>query len=420
MMSLGPLVPRSNDGLRELQPGEPAEFLRPIGSTLYNLAPSQESTMREYLRVLIKRKWMVTAVVVGIFLAVALASLRQTPIYEAASQIVINKADSNLITFKDSVPVVDYYDQSDLDTEVRILQSDLMALQVIRQLNLDKRPEFGGRADQKQPNLVADPLQTDSNRTSALLGSFRGNLHVTLIPNTRIIEIHYTSTDPQLAASAVNTLAATYVEQNFKTKFESTMQASDWLSKQLVDLQMKVETSQEKLVRYQKEHEILGTDEKNNIITEKLDALNKEMTMAESDRMQKEAVYRQPLSDDPVAVAAAIISNSPTGGSGSMLLDKLREQEVSLRIQVAELSTQFGPSYPKVQQLNSQLKEIDLQLKSETKKAVDHLKQLYLAALQRETMLRAAFDKQKQEANKLNESAIEYSILKRDLDSNRP
>src|SRR6202051_351277 len=408
-MSLGPLVPRgndprSNDGLRELQPGEPAEFLRPIGSTLYNALPSQESTMREYLRVLIKRKWMVTAVVVGIFMAVAIASLRQTPIYEAASQIVINKADSNLITFKDSVPVVDYYDQSDLDTEVRILQSDLMALQVIRQLNLDKRPEFGGRADQKQPNLVADPLQTDSNRTSALLGSFRGNLHVTLIPNTRIIEIHYTSTDPQLAASAVNTLAATYVEQNFKTKFESTMQASDWLSKQLVDLQMKVETSQEKLVRYQREHEILGTDEKQNIITAKLDELNKEMTVAESDRMQKEAVYRQTESNDPVAIAAAIIADGP-GTAGGGLLDKLHDQQASLRIQVAELSTQFGPSYPKVEQLDNQIKEIDHQLQLETSKAVDHLKQRYLAALQRETMLRAAFDKQKQEANTLTESA---------------
>jgi polysaccharide biosynthesis transport protein len=425
-MSLGPLVPRSNDprsnvGLRELQPGEPAEFLRPIGSTLYNLAPSQESMMREYLRVLIKRKWMVIGVVVGIFMAVAIASLRQTPIYEAASQIVINKADSNLITFKDSVPVVDYYDQSDLDTEVRILQSDLMALQVIRQLNLDKRPEFGGQADQKQPNLVGDPLQSDSNRTSALLGSFRGNLHVTLIPNTRIIEIHYTSTDPQLAASVVNTLAATYVEQNFKTKFESTMQASDWLSKQLVDLQMKVETSQEKLVRYQKEHEIFGVDDKQNIITEKLDELNKEMTTAEFDRMQKEPVYRQTQSNDPVAVSAAIVADTTAGGTGgtSALLDKLREQEAGLRIQIADLSTQFGPSYPKITQLNNQLKEIDRQLESETNKAVDHLKGRYEAALQRENMLRDSFDKQKQEANKLNESAIEYSILKRDVDSNR-
>jgi exopolysaccharide transport family protein len=376
--------------------------------------PSQESTLREYMRVLIKRKWMVTAVIVGIFMAVAVASLRQTPVYDAVGRIAINKADSNLITFKDSGPVMDYYDPSDLDTEVRILQSDLMALQVIRQLNLDKRPEFGGHSDQKQANLVADPLQTDSNRTSALLGGFRGNLHVILIPNTRIIEIHFTSTDPQLAASAVNTLAATYVEQNFKTKFESTMQASDWLSKQLVDLQMKVETSQEKLVHYQKEHEILGTDEKQNIITEKLDELNKEMTMAESDRMQKEVVYRQTQSNDPVAVSAAIVSD-PAG----ILLGRLRDQQASLRIQIADLSTQFGPSYPKLTQLNNQLKEIDRQLQLETDKAVDHLKGQYLAALQRENMLRDSFEKQKQEANKLNESAIEYSILKRDLDSNR-
>src|ERR1700687_4795260 len=429
-MSLGPLVPRSdvsrsdvsrsNDGSRELQPGEPAEFLRPIHSALYDVLPSQEFTLREYMRVLIKRKWMVIFVIAGIFMAVAIASLRQTPIYVAVGRIAVNKADSNLITFKDSGPVMmDYYDPTDLDTEVRILQSDLMALQVIRQLNLDKRPEFGGHSDQKQANLVADPLQTDSNRTSALLGSFRGNLHVTLIPNTRIIEIHYNSTDPQLAASVVNTLAATYVEQNFKTKFESTMQASDWLSKQLVDLQMKVETSQEKLVRYQKEHEIFGVDDKQNIITEKLDELNKEMTAAEFDRMQKEAVYRQTQSNDPVAVAAAIVSDATGGGAASALLDKLREQQASLRIQVADLSTQFGPSYPKITQLNNQLKEIDHQLQSETTKAVDHLNGRYQAALQRENMLRASFEKQKQEANKLNESAIEYSLLKRDVDSNR-
>jgi exopolysaccharide transport family protein len=418
-MALGPLIPRSGDALRELQPTEPAEIFKPAGSALYNTLPAQESTLREYLRVLIKRKWLVIGCVVGIFAVVAIASLRQTPVYEAVGQIVVNKADSNVITFKDSVPVVDYYDQSDLDTEVRILQSDLLALQVIRQLNLDKRPEFGGHPEQKQPNLVADPLQNDSNRTSALLGAFRGNLRVALIPNTRIIEIHYNSTDPQLAASSVNTLAATYVEQNFKTKFESTMQASDWLSKQLVDLQMKVETSQEKLVRYQKEHEILGIDDKQNIITEKLDELNKEMTTAESDRMQKEAVYRQTQSNDPEVVAAAIIADTAGGGNGATLLDKLREQQATLRIQSAELSTQLGPAYPKVAQLNSQLKEIDREVQWEVNKAVDHLRGEYQAALQRETMLRESFEKQKQEANKLNESSIEYSLLKRDVDSNR-
>jgi len=419
-MDLGPLVPR-NSGPREMQPVDPTELMKPLGSGLYTVLPSQESALREYMRVLIKRKWMVMACIAGIFAATAIASLRQTPIYEARGSIAVTKADSSSLTFKDSVPVVDYMDPSDLDTEVRILQSDLLALQVVRQLNLDKRPEFGGQPDLKQPNLVADPLQGDSARTTALLGGFKGSLRVSLIPNTRIIEIHYRSADQHLAASAVNTLVSTYIEQNFKTKFESTMQASDWLSKQLVDLQMKVETSQEKLVRYQKEHEILGIDEKQNITTEKLDELNKELTAAESDRMQREAAYRQTQSTDPEAVAAAITSDSTgTGNStGTGLIDKLREQQANLKIQIADLSTQFGPAYPKVAQLNNQLKEIDRQFQSETRKAVDHLRGQYQASLQRENMLHDAFTKQKQQANKLNESAIEYSLLRRDAETYR-
>src|SRR5262249_46330951 len=161
-----------------------------------------------------------------------------------------------------------------------------------------------------------------------------------------------------------------------KTKFESTMQASDWLSKQLVDLQMKVETSQEKLVHYQKEHEILGIDEKQNITTEKLDEINKELTAAESDRMEKEATYRQTQSSDPLEVAAAVSVGTSGSGNAAVagLIDKLREQQANLKIQIADLSTQFGPSYPKVAQLNSQLKEIDRQLQAEIIKAVDHMR----------------------------------------------
>ena len=412
----GPLVPQPN-GFREIRAADPGELMKPLNSGLYTVLPAQESTLREYLRVLIKRKWIVISCIAGIFGAVAIASLRQTPIYEAAARIAVNKADPNLITFKDSMPVMDYYDPADLDTEVRILSSDLLALQVIRQLNLDKRSEYGGRPE---PNLVDDSLQIDSSRTTALLGSFKGNLRVALEPNTRIIDIHYRSADPQLAANAVNTLVATYTEQNFKTKFESTMQASDWLSKQLVDLQMKVESSQEKLVRYQKEHEILGIDEKQNIITAKLDELNREMTNAESDRMQKEAIYRLTESNDPEAISAAITSeNGGASGAASTLLDKLNGEQAELKIQIAQLSTQFGPSYPKVAQLNSQLKEIDRQIQGETKKAVEHLRGQYLAAQQRENMLRDALERQKQEANKLNESAIEYNLLKRDADTNR-
>jgi capsular exopolysaccharide synthesis family protein len=414
-MESGPLIPTP---AHELRPGSPAELGRGAALGGYIPLSAHESTLREYLRILFKRKWTVLGFAVIVPSLVLLASLRMTRMYEAVGSIAINKSDPSLINLKDSNAVtVDYFDPTDLETEVRILQSDLLALQVIRQLNLDKRPEFGGSSAPVQP-LAPDPLLTDSARTSSLLGTFHGGLKVMVRPNTRIIEIHFVSPNAQLAAQIVNTLSTTYIEQNFQTKYQSTMQASDWLSKQLVDLQMKVETSQEKLVKYQKEHEILGVDEKQNIITSKLDELNKQLTDAEADRMQKEAVYRQVQDGDPDTVAAALGAIGSTGNAIS-LLDRLRSQQADLRIQVAQLNTQFGPAYPKLAQLNNQLKQVDSEIQTEIRKVIGGIRDQYQTSLHREQLLRGALEKQKQEANKLNEGAIEYSLLKRDVETSR-
>jgi succinoglycan biosynthesis transport protein ExoP len=420
-MDSGPLIPVNGQVLREVQADHPIELNRQLGPSAYLTLPGQDSALREYLRVLIKRKWLVFSCLAIIFGVVALATMRSTRIYDAFGSIAINKTDPAILNLKESGNggASDYYDPTDLDTEVRILRSDLLALQVIKQLNLDKQPAFGGtqEAPSDSLGLTTDALQPDSEKTTALLAGFKGGLRVSLVPNTRIIEIHYRSADKNLAASVVNTLINTYIEQNFKTRFESTMQASDWLSKQLVDLEMKVQTSQEKLVQYQKQHEILGIDEKQNITTSKLDELNKELTSAESDRMEKESVYRLVQSGDPDTAAAA--ATSAGSGTASGLMERMREQQADLKIQVAQLSTQFGTSYPKVVQLNTQLKEVDAQLQAEMTKVVSRVRSGYLAALQHETMLHQALDNQKQEANKLNESAIEYSLLKRDVESYR-
>jgi capsular exopolysaccharide synthesis family protein len=136
--------------------------------------------------------------------------------------------------------------------------------------------------------------------------------------------------------------------------------------------------------------------------------------------MQKESVYHQVESGD-LDMVAATSGTGGAGGSGPVtsLLEKLRGQQADLRIQIAELSTQFGPSYPKVAQLNSQLKQVDSEIQAEIKKVVSGVRDQYQSALHHEGLLRAALEKQKQEANKLNEGAIEYSILKRDVESNR-
>ena len=423
-MDFGPLVSANNQMVREIQPNQGLDLNRSGGQRFYPDPAPHESAIGESLRLLLKRKWVVIASLATIFSVVAIASLKMTPVYEAGGTIEINKPDATLNFQNSATFSVDYFDPTELETELKILQSDLLATQVIRELNLDRRPEIGGQAPPAATSmeLSPDPLQSDPARASAMVGSFKSSLRVSLSPNTRIIEVHYRSPDPQMAATVVNTLMQTYVENNFKARFESTMQASDWLQKQLVDLQMKVETSQEKLVRYQKEHEILGTDEKQNIIMEKLDELNKALTTAESERMDKESLYRLIESGDPDAIASSAggLSDGGTGAqSASQLLETLRGKQAELKIQAAELNTQFGPAYPKLTQLNNQLKEIDIQIQAEMKKIASKVRGQYTTALQRENMLHDALEKQKQEANKLNESAIQYTLLKRDVDTNR-
>ena len=423
-MDFGPLVPASNPTVREIQPAQGLDLGRPAGPRLYPDLPSQESAIGESLRILRKRKWVILACLVTIFSVVAIASLKMPKVYEASGTIEINKPDASLNFQNSTTFSLDYFDPTELETDMKILQSDLLALQVIRELNLDRRPEFSGQAPPPSPalDLAPDPLQSDPSRASAAVGDFKGSLKVNLSPNTRIIEVHYRSLDPQLAATVVNTLMQTYVENNFKARFDSTMQASDWLQKQLVDLQMKVETSQEKLVRYQREHEILGIDEKQNITMAKLDELNKALTAAESERMDKEALYRLVESGDPDSIAASaggLEDSASSSQSASQLLEQLRGKQADLKIQAADLSTQFGPSYPKLTQLNNQLKEIDSQIQGEMKKIASKVRGQYTTALQRENMLHDALEKQKQEANKLNESAIEYTLLKRDVETNR-
>jgi exopolysaccharide transport family protein len=416
-----PALQANTPGLREVVP-VPIQLNRNLAA-IHPAFAGHESVLRDYLRVLIKRAWVILGTLALVFGATLIATLRATPIYDALGSIAINKPDPMLTSLREGTSGADYYDPTDLDTEVRILRSDLLALQVIKQLNLDKLPEFGGHGAPSNSSLemTTDALQPDSDRADALLGSFKGSLRVMLEPNTRIIDVHFRSPNKELAARVVNTLANTYIEQNFKTRFESTMQASDWLSRQLVDLQMKVETSQEKLVKYQKEHQILGIDEKQNITTAKLDELNKELTAAESERMEKESIYQLAAAGDTESAAAVANGTiqSKDFENTSSLLEKLQAQKADLQIQSAQLGTQFGPAYPKIAQINNQLREIDAQIQSEMKKVASRLRGNYLTALQRENMLRAAFEQQKQQDNKLNESAIEYSLLKRDFETNR-
>ena len=408
---------RSNSGESEaLQPVE-VPLVRDH-QTVYPFYIQEESPILQYWRVVLKQKWWIVAALIVVFALAVIKTLRTTRLYQATSKIAIFPENPNVLGFKDAgdSALIDYQYDVALETQAAILRSDALAMKVIETMHLDRDSRFAGVGQASAPTgdaIQSSSMDPDPARIAGLLGAFRVGLSVQMIPNSRLVQISYTHPDPRLAAEIVNGLVKTFIEENFKTKYESVTQTSEWLSKELADLRLKVETSQEKLVRYQKDHSILGIDEKQNIVTTKLDEINKELIAAQSDRIQKESNYKFATSGDPSLFAKV----SPEGSTG--LLGKLREKEADLNTQYAQATTQFGTGYPKVTELSNQLKQVRTEITAEETRMKDRLLNVYLGALQREKLLASAFEEQKREANTLNESAIEYSVLKRDAESNR-
>lgn len=373
----------------------------------------EQSAVLHYWQILRKRLWCVLATLAVVFLGSILVTLLTSKMYRASSRIAIFPENPNILGFKDSENTWSETDNElALQTQASILQSNSLALKVISAMHLDRDPRFNGSQakDTRGQQPGTDPVSNEAP-TAAVLSRFQAGLKVELVPGTRIVEVSYTHRDPHLAATIVNALDNTFIEENIRTHYESVSHTSEWLTQELTELRSKVESSEEKLVRYQKEHGILGLDEKQNVVTAKLDELNKELTTAEADRIDKESNYK-------LSVAADADSPERLSPGESPVLDKLLEQKADLDTQLAQLTTQFGPAYPKVAELNNELRQVQEEVASEQARMLRHSRGEYLAAVQRVQMLKAAYEHQKQEANQLNESAIEYAALKRDADSN--
>lgn len=373
----------------------------------------RDSALEACLHILRRRKLMVMGVLAITMGLVGYASVfLMKPKYTATARIAFYRENTDVLGLKDVrdiLPEDSDYTVS-LDTQVRILSSDTLALATIQELRLDKNPSFNPMAAGETATSQSAILDLEPARREALLRTFHDQLSISKAKNTRVIEISYKSKDPRLAAEIANTLARVYREHNFKTRFESTMQTSKWLTQQLSELHGKVEASQQQLISYQSQHGILGLDDKQNIVTSRLDDLNRELTVAEADRIQKEVGYRLALSASPDLVAK---------DDSDGLLNKLRTQEGTLKTQLAQLRIQYGPANPKVLEVSNEVKETEDQIAGEIKHISHRLNNQYSLALDREKMLRTALAKQKDEATKFNQSTIEYTLLKRDVDANR-
>ena len=383
-------------GERSFKPSLPNRYPQWVGD-----AP-EERFAASLWRIIRSRRWTLAAFTLVVVTIVVAASLLMKPQYEAIGRVVFHREnDIGVLGFKgaDTSLLEDPEDRAAIDTQIGILQTDALAMQVINDLHLDKNPKFAGRVEQ-------------SGNEDQLVKSFHKNLTISKVKGTRLIEIQFRSTVPKLAADAVNELTKAYVDQFYKNQFQVSTQISEFLSHQLKELQSKVEESQQNLVDYQKENGIFGMDDKQNIVTAKLDDLNKELTAAEADRVEKEINYRLARSGQPELIARV-------GPDPDNLISKLRAQQADLENQIAQASFQLGPAHPKMGELSKQLAQARQSVDAEVRRIGERITYEYKSAVERERMLWNALEAQKQAADKLNANALQGNILKHEFETNR-
>jgi succinoglycan biosynthesis transport protein ExoP len=360
-----------------------------------------------FWRVLQKRRWLVLGSLAAVVLLVTAISLILPKRYDACSRLLLDLEGSEDLGLDQVVMPIGIDLDTKLQTQIRIVQSDTIANHVIKELGLHHNPGFAGKQAAAQwREFDSLDLQTRALLTDHL----HRYLNVQLVPKTEILEIHFRNGDPKLAADIANAVASTYIEHNFQTKYQATLQTSEWLTKQLDDVRKNAEAAQEKVIYYQKKTGLLGTDESHNIVIDRLELLNKALSEAEGDRIVKEAKYRIAMTENPELIANI---------APESLLGALYKQRAESRAEYAQLAAKYGAAYPRVVQLQSELKELDSNITDEIRKVSETLRAEYSAALKSEKMLQASFDKQKDDAYKMNQDAIQYGIMRREVESSR-
>jgi succinoglycan biosynthesis transport protein ExoP len=372
-----------------------------------DLSP-REPHLYDYLLILRKHQWLILSFLLTVVTIVSIATFRMRPVYIAKATIEIDRENNNILPFQgadaaDSMMDLDNY----IETQSKVLTSETLALQTIRNTGLAANPEFsaggipseaiatGSLANQKRPPEVA---------------VFLGSLSVKRIPSSRLMEVSYESTDPVLAARILNAHLDNFKAQNIQSRYEATLEATRFLTSQLNELKLTVKQSEDARINYERQNQIWSVDDKSNITTQRLADLDKQLTDAQGETLKKQALYEYAKAGDIDAVPE--IRADP-------LLQDLQKKRADLAVQYTEAVNQYGPNFPKVQRLQAQMKEVDDQIARESRGIVLQLESDYREAKQREELIRQALELQKAETNNMAEKMVQYNILKRESEADK-
>jgi capsular exopolysaccharide synthesis family protein len=414
-----------------------------------NTDPDKDPTLRDLLKVFQRRKSAVLATFAVVFTLAICACIFMTRRYTATSVIQLEKSASDSMGLdslmgaasggaSDALSV-----NIDLQTQASILQSEGLALKVIKDLDLEKNADFephfslmGWVMGLVSPRGVADTpqlaLEDSPNRRRRVLQVFQNRLKVKVTAGTRLLEVDYTNRDPKVAAAVVNHLVQALIDYTFQTKFIATNQVSQWLEGQLGDLRKQSEELQAKVVALQQGSGIFGiggTDPQGkpviySPVIDRLEQSTAQLSQAQMNRVLKAAVAQVAKTGNAELISqlsgTSIGSASSQGVASSLtLIQNLRLQEATLQTQIDQDASQFGAAYPKLMEERASLQGVQQSLRDEVARIAMRAQNDLEIATKAEEGARAAYAIDRSDAEKLNDKSIEYAILSKEADQSQ-
>jgi polysaccharide biosynthesis transport protein len=401
-------------------------------------------TVNDLVRVLRRRRNVGLIILGACFFITLLYCITATKRYSAVAVVQVQKEGSSPIDLTDlGGPSALGGDAAgagiNLETQSQILQSDTLALNVIRDLNLENTPDFqshwnpisaviGLFSPSGKPDPQGTSLEDSPRRRERAIHKFEKNLTVKVLTGTRLIQVSYADPDPKLAAAIANKLVQSLTDFSFESKTASSSEASDFLQSQLADLRKQSEADQARLATLQKGTDMfsLGTDSNGHeqlysSVLDKLQQSTAALSAANQNRIVKEAVYKAVRTGNAeliselsgTAGAAAPVANS------LVLIQNLRLQQSTLQQQIADGELKYGTAYPRMAELHAQLDHVNTALNDEVARVATRAKNDYDIAVSNENQIRAENEANHRAADNLKDKAVDYTIQRDEANQSR-